>query len=468
MYLGRATCPGLQQPRRGNIFTLVRIGGKERIRTGYLPRHLAWQALTTTILPKLHYPLAATTMTEKECNFIMSPVLQGGLPCSGIVRTLPHTLVYGTTKYQGLRIPSLYTEQGIAHIFILLQHGHQPPLTGNLLRASLQALQVELGVVGFPLEQKISPVVFLATDCWVKHAWKFMLSSGFTIQPSASDPSLTLRQDNDSFLMESVLSSNFGSDVLRRLSRCRLFLKVTTPSDITMGDGNKITTSAWQGAQDNTQPSHYEWPAQSIPPAADWEIWRSALQSTVCSNSRILRSPVGAWTDTKLLDHWMWYFSPSLERLYQQQPHVAPGTWSFYPRAPGRPSRDALMSFIYETSTNSNDVPHNIYPATIDSQGTRYSLTGYTTAPIRHGQETASFVLRFSKRLTHSTHRLNGLFKISRVLTTVRQLREQSKTLQPWQLAKDSTKTHMARRLWSLKVLARLDVYAQIMLFPAA
>jgi hypothetical protein len=106
-------------------------------------------------------------MTEKECNFIMSLVLQDGLPCSGIVRTLPHTLIYGTTKYQGLGIPSLYTEQGIAHISKLLQRGHQASITGDLLRASLQALQVELGSSGFPLEHKLARVGFLATECWV-------------------------------------------------------------------------------------------------------------------------------------------------------------------------------------------------------------------------------------------------------------------------------------------------------------
>jgi hypothetical protein len=133
--------------------------------------------------------------------------------------------------------------------------------------------------------------------------------------------------------------------------------------------------------QGTTQPTHHEWPAQSSPPAVDWEIWRSALQSTVCSNYIILRSPVGAWTDMNLKDqHWMWYFSPSLEwLLYQHQPQVAPGTWSSYPRASGRPSRNAFMSFIHEISTHSNDVPHNLHPANIDLQGTQYKLTGYTT-----------------------------------------------------------------------------------------
>jgi hypothetical protein len=125
---------------------------KERIRTGHLPRHLAWQALTTTILPKIHYPLAATTLTLDQCKYFMAPILQGGLPTSGIVRTLPHTLVYGTTRYQGLGLPSLYTEQGISHITKLLQHGAKDNITGQLLRSSLEALQLELGTSAFPLD----------------------------------------------------------------------------------------------------------------------------------------------------------------------------------------------------------------------------------------------------------------------------------------------------------------------------
>jgi len=40
--------------------------------------------------------------------------------------------------------------------------------------------------------------------------------------------------------MESFLSLNLSSDALLCLNRCRLFLKVTTLSDITTGDGNGI------------------------------------------------------------------------------------------------------------------------------------------------------------------------------------------------------------------------------------
>ena len=281
----------------------------------------------------------------------MSPVLQGGLPCSGIVRTLPHTLVYGTTKYQGLGIPSLDTDQGIAHISKLLQHGHQPIITGNLMRASLQALQVELGISGFPLEQTFLRVGFLATECWVKHAWEFMLSSGFTIQSSASDPQLQLRRVNDILLLESFLASNLGSDTLCCLNRCRIFLQVSTLSDITTGNGLKITTSAWQGNPDNTRPTYFEWPAQSCPPAINSVLWTAALQSTFCSNSRSLRSPVGAWTNKFLKEHWIWYFSPSLERLYRHSTQTVPGTWFFLSSSP-RTTKSQCYDVLYECNTS--------------------------------------------------------------------------------------------------------------------
>jgi len=48
------------------------------------------------------------------------------------------------------------------------------------------------------------------------------------------------------------------------------------------------------------------------------------------------------------------------------------------------------MPFIHEIFTHPNDVPHDLHPATIDRQGTRYKLTGYTTALTGQEQEPAS------------------------------------------------------------------------------
>jgi hypothetical protein len=92
------------------------VAWADHIRTGKLPRFLTWQGLLTTIMRKLLYPLTVTTFSQKDCNFIMAPLLKTALSHSGIVNTIPHALIYAPLCFQGLNIPDLYVEQGIAKI----------------------------------------------------------------------------------------------------------------------------------------------------------------------------------------------------------------------------------------------------------------------------------------------------------------------------------------------------------------
>jgi len=107
---------------------------QEQVCTGHLPRHLAWQALQSSLLPKLKYPLSATTFSRQACNKILGPALLAGLPASGIMRTFPQMLTHTPTAGCGLNIPNLNTEQGLSHIEMLLSHGHrEADITGKLL-----------------------------------------------------------------------------------------------------------------------------------------------------------------------------------------------------------------------------------------------------------------------------------------------------------------------------------------------
>ena len=60
----------------------------DSIRTGCLPRHLAWQSMTTTILKSIQYPLPATTLSHVECQLIMKPLLKVGLSATGVMSTI--------------------------------------------------------------------------------------------------------------------------------------------------------------------------------------------------------------------------------------------------------------------------------------------------------------------------------------------------------------------------------------------
>jgi hypothetical protein len=52
----------------------------DKIRTGFLPRHLTWQAWRTTIQKTLEYPLVSTTLTKTQCDKLTSIVTAAALP----------------------------------------------------------------------------------------------------------------------------------------------------------------------------------------------------------------------------------------------------------------------------------------------------------------------------------------------------------------------------------------------------
>jgi len=110
-----------------------------------------------------------------QCDAIMTPILQAGLPCSGMVRTFPRTLVYGTIQYQGLGVPNLYTSQGIAHIDRILKYSHiGDDTTGQLIRASMEQLKLEIGYNGPTLSLPYADFAGLATKSWLQQTWQFM------------------------------------------------------------------------------------------------------------------------------------------------------------------------------------------------------------------------------------------------------------------------------------------------------
>ena len=67
---------------------------------------------------------------------------------------------------------SFPVEQLICWINMLTQHFGAPTVLGNKFRASLEALQLELGTNGNPLSLDYSVYKCLATPCWFKVVWE--------------------------------------------------------------------------------------------------------------------------------------------------------------------------------------------------------------------------------------------------------------------------------------------------------
>ena len=91
---GRCTLGVVLAPDGGNTDAIKYLRKKAEtwaayIKTGHISRSDAWQALDSTIAKTLRYPIPALCLTEKECNQIMTPVLQACLPKSSLARTYP-------------------------------------------------------------------------------------------------------------------------------------------------------------------------------------------------------------------------------------------------------------------------------------------------------------------------------------------------------------------------------------------
>ena len=339
----------------------------DRVRTGHLPRRLVWESMNTTILKSLQYPLPATTLTEEECRWIMAPLLAQGLPASGVVRSIPRAVVYGPVKFQGLGIPNLYTFQQTQHILRILKYCLvEENITGQLIRHSLEATKLEIGCEGSVLMKSFDEVGCLTTSTWLTHTWKFLSENNMRIEDSV--PELELQREGDQYLIRLFQQARFKGGQLQRLNLCRIFLKVVTVSDIATGCGMFISTSAWNGKVDGTRSERYDWPNQGEPSARDWDLWRSALQVSLCSRQRVLQRRLGRWFANASA---RWYYDERSEQLFEAENDRV----LMYHRVPGRASRSAVRRF--RNPSQVEELPQTAKKATVDDVRTTVVLTGW-------------------------------------------------------------------------------------------
>jgi hypothetical protein len=218
----------------------------DQVRTGRLSHAEAWFSLQFCVMKSLEYPLMATSLSKKQCNYIMKPIRAAALAALGINRHLTRTAVHGPQQYQGVGVPDLWTVQGILKLWLATQHGDAPTITGNQLRASMELHTMEIGLPGHLLQQQNYQIYGqLATTSWLKHLWDFCDDSN--LQMTSTTPKLKLARNGDEFLMSKSATYGYRDKQLNQLSLCRLFCHAICISDITTGDGRQINPMSWEG-----------------------------------------------------------------------------------------------------------------------------------------------------------------------------------------------------------------------------
>jgi len=78
---------------------------------GHLNQVAAWLNLTTTILQQVHCPLLATTLSQMQCDQIMAPCYNQGLPAAGYMHSFPRVILQAPYQYFGLGLSNLYVNR---------------------------------------------------------------------------------------------------------------------------------------------------------------------------------------------------------------------------------------------------------------------------------------------------------------------------------------------------------------------
>lgn len=101
------------------------IRWSDALRTNRIKPSQAWCCLNSTIMKKIEYPLVATTLSRKQIDDIMRPILRGALNKCAIQKNIPRKLLYGNLRARGFNLKDPFLTQLIAHLQSILRHCHR-------------------------------------------------------------------------------------------------------------------------------------------------------------------------------------------------------------------------------------------------------------------------------------------------------------------------------------------------------
>ena len=260
-----------------------------------LTRGEAWTYYTACYLPSVCYPLTASHLTPKQLGKIQQKAMMIIIPRCGFNRNTHRSIIYGPYQLGGATFRNLAVEQGVLQVAYFLRQWRTNSLVGELLRCSVAWLQASVGTSYSVFRQPQTPLPHLESK-WLASLLSFLALHGLSIHLDDTYIPPPQRQ-HDEYIMDRLMSSNHYTPAeLRKLNYCRLFLNVTTISDLTKPCGTVLDTSFLDGTPSpqssrNTQLAIH----QESPSANEWKLWRRAnlIWSDIHGK---LRQPLGSWT----------------------------------------------------------------------------------------------------------------------------------------------------------------------------
>ena len=345
---------------------------KQRVIHAPLTRAHASLALHNVWKLQIGYSLGITTLSMNECEEIQSIFSQTFASKMGYRGTMPSQVRYGPEKYGGAAVPSIYAMQGRKHVEMFLGHMRADDIGADLLRISQSYTQLEAGTSKHVMQYPWEAAEQYVTTTWITSLWDFLTKIDATIEVEDAWRPLPQRE-NDQFLMDRIgQDSAITTTEIRQFQRCRIYLQVTTLSDIVDGTGKFIDEKAWRGERDKYRTATYRYPTQQRPDGNAWRAYRKLLLRHCIENSvnRRMTSTLGEWLCNAPSQQWRYHFSPSNHKIYRS---VVGSPILIFPQGPTR----QLFPFS-ESYTSQETKPQDAVPCTITKESEAIRLVGWS------------------------------------------------------------------------------------------
>jgi hypothetical protein len=197
-----------------------------RICGGNLPAAFVWVSYTFQLWMGIRYGLGVMPATMEEVSGFLQDFYYKMLPHMGVNRKIKTGWRTIHRAFCGVGLFDFDTELLIARLNILLQHFDSPLPVGITLRACMEAVQLEAGLLDCPFNHPFGTYGVNFTHCWVRSLWQSL--SFFNFQLNLQYPSLPFPREQDRLLLDIFMANNpLGIDFIS-WNCCRLYLRALT------------------------------------------------------------------------------------------------------------------------------------------------------------------------------------------------------------------------------------------------
>lgn len=283
----------------------------DRSKNGHLPAKLNWTSYSLKLWPGMRYGLPTLATPRKDIDGILCKLDYEALPLLGVNRSVKREWRNLPRAFGGIGLFNLEIEQAIGWANMLLQHYGSPTTVGLKCKASLEALQLELGCTGNPLTVDFKTYGILATPCWVKSIWERFHHYSFDIHLQFD--SITGARERDRTITEFFVANGIRGMALRQLNRCRIALNAIFLSDITTASGRRLEEFVFISRIGRR--SKYVFPREQ-PCSKDWKLW-DEFWTNFLRRDGTLTVPVGKWIG---VSHqlWNWFYDKAANTIWKR------------------------------------------------------------------------------------------------------------------------------------------------------